>query len=101
MDASQLTDIDFDALMSLDQLMRLDHDERFNFGRRVMLLVLGKNKAELIATIRELGDEPYSAWLDHIETLQQDLRRLLELSEVAHARLIVAGQVVAERDAPH
>lgn len=101
MDVPQLTDIDFDAAMSLDQLRKLDHDERFNFGRRVMLLALGKSKAELVATVSALGDEPYSAWLDHIETLQQDLRHLLELSEVAHARLIVAGQALAERDTSH
>lgn len=101
MDAPKLTDIDFDAVMSLEQLKALDHNERFNFGRRVMLLVLGKNKAELVATVGSIGDQAYAAWLDHIEALQQELRHLQELSETAHARLIVAGQVVAEGSASH
>lgn len=99
MDVPQLTDIDFEAAMNLQQLQALDDNERFNFSRRVMLLALGKNKEELIATIEAIGAEPYSAWLDHIEALQRELKYLQELSETARSRLLVAGQVVAGRDA--
>lgn len=101
MDATQKTDIDFDAVMNLEQLKALDYNERFNFSRRVMLLVLSKSKAELATTITSIGAEPFSAWVDHIEALQTQLRYLQDLSEIAHARLIVAGQMVAERNAPH
>lgn len=100
MDApQQLAEIDFEAAMSFDQLKAVDGNERFNLSRRVMLLVLSKSKEELVATIRKIGAEPFSAWLDHIEALQQELKHLQQLSESAHARLIVAGQLVAERDA--
>lgn len=99
MDAPQLTDIDFDAAMSFEQLKALDSSKQFNHSRRVMLLVLGKSKDELVATIGKIGADPFSAWLDQIERLQLELKQLLALSESARARLIVAGQVVAERSA--
>lgn len=101
MDVPQLTDIEFEAAMNLQQLQALDHNERFNFSRRVMLLVLGKSKEELVTTIEAIGAEPFSAWLDRIEALQRELKDLQELSETARTRLIVAAQVVAERNAPH
>lgn len=101
MDATKPTDIDFSAVMDFEQLKALDYNERFNFGRRVMLLALSKSKDELAETVNSIGAEPFSAWLDHIEALQKELKYLQELSETAHARLIVAGQLVAERHRQH
>ena len=94
---TQLSDIDFEAVFSFTQLQAAERQERLDFGRRVTLLVLTKSKEELVATVRTIGAEPYAAWLDHIDAFRQELNDLLELSESARARLIVAGQAVAER----
>jgi len=100
MDAPHLTDIDFEAAFSIDQLKDAEKNDRFTFGRRVMLLALSKSKQELASTVRSIGAEPFGAWLDHIETFQRELKHLQELSESAHARLLVAGQMVLEQDPP-
>lgn len=100
MDAPHPTDIDFEAAFTLAELKDIETNERFTFGRRVMLLALGKSKAELASTVRSIGAEPFGAWLDHIEAFQKELKHLQELSESAHARLVVAGQMVLEQDRP-
>jgi len=100
MDAPHLTDIDFEAAFSIDQLKDAEKNDRFTFGRRVMLLALSKSKQELASTVRNIGAEPFGAWLDHIETFQRDLKHLQDLSASAHARLLVAGQMVLEQDRP-
>lgn len=100
MDAPHLTDIDFEAAFSIGELKNIETNDRFTFGRRVMLLALSKSKLELASTVRSIGAEPFGAWLDHIETFQRELKHLQELSESAHARLLVAGQMVLEQDRP-
>lgn len=97
MDASRLTDIDFQAALTLEQARAAEHDDRLNVGRRVTLLALTKSKTDLADTVRLVGNESFSAWLDQIEDFQKELRHLLELSASAHARLIVAGQLVIEQ----
>jgi hypothetical protein len=101
MDASRMTDIDFEAMLTLDQARAAENDSRIAFGRRVTLLALSKNKSELVDSVRKLGAEPYSAWLDQVEDFQKELKYLLELSDSAHARLIIAGQVIIEETPKH
>jgi hypothetical protein len=98
MDAPPQTDTDFEAAFTLAELKNIETNDRFTFGRRVMLLALSKNKQELASTVRSIGAEPFGAWLDHIETFQRELKHLQELSESAHARLLAAGQMVVEQD---
>lgn len=103
MDAHQPTDIDFDfdAILSLAQAQAAEHNERFILARRVTLLALTKNRAELVDSVRQVGSEAFAAWLEHIEAFQAELRSLLELSASAHARLLAAGQLGAEERRPH
>ena len=98
MDAPHLTDIDFEAVFTIDELKQIETNDHLIFGRRVMLLALSKSKPELASTIRSIGAEPFGAWLDHIEAFQRELKHLQQLSESAHARLVVAGQVVLNQD---
>lgn len=100
MDAPPPTDTDFEAAFTLAELKDIETNDRFTFGRRVMLLALSKSKPELASTVRSIGAEPFGAWLDHIEAFQRELKHLQELSESAHARLLVAGQMVLEQDRP-
>lgn len=101
MDAPRLTDIDFEAVFTLEQARAAEHNDRLGFGRRITLLALTKNKAELVDTVRKIGAEPFSAWLDQVEDFQRELQHLLDLSSSAHARLLVAGQVVVEQAPKH
>lgn len=101
MDAPRLTDIDFEAVFTLEQARAAEHNDRLGFGRRITLLALTKNKAELVDTVRKIGAEPFSAWLDQVEDFQKELQHLLDLSSSAHARLLVAGQVVVEQAPKH
>lgn len=97
MDAAHLTDIEFEAVFSVEQLKEAESNNRLIFGRRVTLLALTKDKEALANTVRNLGAAPFGAWLAHVEDFQAELKFLLELSESARARLIVAGQVAANR----
>lgn len=101
MDAPRMTDIDFDAMFTLEQARAAENDGHLAFGRRLTLLALSKNRTELLESVRKLGAESFGAWLDQIEDFQKELKYLLELSDSAHTRLVIAGQLIIEEAPKH
>lgn len=97
MDAPQLTDIDFEPLFTVEEARSAENSDSIGIGRRITLLALTKSKSELVDTVRRIGAEPFGAWLDQVEEFQKELQCLLELSTSAHARLLVAGQMVVDQ----
>lgn len=93
---------DFDAALTQAQMYKIEQQiQDLSPARRIAFATLTKTRSELMSG---LDDEKFhDAYLEMIESVHEfneQLERIKELTQAAHARLLIAGQVWSQANEP-